>query len=280
MKTTTEKMKTLKVIRTTVHLGDIPLEVFQGVDKFYRLSQTGVASSVDKQECEVRRFSKSKTPQISSGKKDLNFCKGKVDGESTIVTLATIEFAAAYWMKEANEGNCKAISLLYACAVESIERRADRAFGIQRTESEYNQRFAVRLNLRKDKFRQLTTAIKEWEEQRGIYNTIEGKRWFQEAHDRMNIRLQNLRSGDIKAFNNLADSALIRDYFDVPVLVDYSAITQLAANFLRQGGINPVEAVDRACDFYLVSSYTPKPARLLESIDAMHRRLKTMKQQT
>ena len=96
----------------------------------------------------------------------------------------------------------------------------------------------------------------------------------------MNIRLQNLRSGDIKAFNNLAESALIRDYFDVPVLVDYSAITQLATNFLRQGGINPVEAVDRACDFYLGSSYTPKPARLLESIDAMHRRLLTMKQQT
>ncbi len=44
-------------------------------------------------------------------------------------------------MHEVGKGNVKAQALVQASMAESIERRADAAFSIKRTEPEYNLRF-------------------------------------------------------------------------------------------------------------------------------------------
>ena len=46
-----------------------------------------------------------------------------------------------YWLHEVSKGNVKAQALVQASMAESIERRADAAFSIKRTEREYNVRF-------------------------------------------------------------------------------------------------------------------------------------------
>ena len=52
-----------------------------------------------------------------------------------------IPVASAFWLKESRKGNIKATRLIGACLVESIERRADKAFGKNISEEKYNQRF-------------------------------------------------------------------------------------------------------------------------------------------
>jgi hypothetical protein len=66
--------------------------------------------------------------------------------------------AAAYWLKEAQQKNKTAVLLVWACTQETLKRRADAAFGVMRSEEEYNQDFdfLVRLfNIAEDQTREL-----------------------------------------------------------------------------------------------------------------------------
>ena len=62
-------------------------------------------------------------------------------GNAQLIKPVPIALATAYWLNEATKGNVKARALVQASMAESIERRADVAFTIKRTESEYNLRF-------------------------------------------------------------------------------------------------------------------------------------------
>lgn len=63
----------------------------------------------------------------------------KANTGEKFIPVAIVD-AVVYWMKMAVQGNLKAQAILMACAVESIERRADAAFGVSRSEPEINQR--------------------------------------------------------------------------------------------------------------------------------------------
>jgi len=131
-----------KARRATIELGDRILQVFQLPDGEYGLSQTQVGELPGKDENYVRKFLGSKSPEALPYK---NFTPVKlpVEGERTRINLIPIDLAIAFWTKEATAGNVEAARLLGACAVESIERRADKAFGIERTEVERNQRLVA-----------------------------------------------------------------------------------------------------------------------------------------
>ncbi|NJO64602.1 MAG: hypothetical protein HC836_42615 [Richelia sp. RM2_1_2] len=68
-----------------------------------------------------------------------------------------IEVAMAFWAKEVRVGNLKAQAIAIACMIETIERRADAAFGVQRSLEEYNEQFK-----RKIARRTLTDSIKAY----------------------------------------------------------------------------------------------------------------------
>jgi hypothetical protein len=272
-----KSQKAVKAERATILLGDISLEVFKMPDGHYRLSQTQVAGAVEKDESSFRKFRTSKSPDALQFN---GFRSGKIgiQGNNIKVSVIPVELAAAYWVKESIAQNAVASRLLGACAVESIERRADIAFGIKRTEEEYNQRFAVRVDLKDVKRKKLVSAIAHWQHKQKIYGSEGGQTSFKEAHDRINLGLQNLRSRDIKKSNNLPKSALIRDYFEVAVLVNYSSISQIAANFLNnEMACNPIEAIDMAFACYLPSNYIAKPCDLVENINKVGSNLKKMK---
>lgn len=112
--------------RTVISLGKIEIEVFQLADGHYELSQTSCASAVNNPERHIRDFQRSKSP-FALPYRDLRTAKAKVDGERATVSLVPIDYAIAYWTKEAVQGNQKAVLLLAAAAAESIERRADAA---------------------------------------------------------------------------------------------------------------------------------------------------------
>jgi len=64
-------------------------------------------------------------------------------GESRINPLP-LEVGSAYWLSRAYRGNNQAMLLCMALLTESLERRFDAAFGIERSESERNQRLIER----------------------------------------------------------------------------------------------------------------------------------------
>lgn len=129
-----------KARRRTIKLGDISLSVFQLAAGAYRLSQTQVAEAIGKDESSFREFLESKSPEALPYK-DFESGKLSVEGSNKPINPIPVPLAIAYWTKEARVGNSIAFRLLAASAVEAIERRADKAFGVQRTEDEYNLRF-------------------------------------------------------------------------------------------------------------------------------------------
>jgi len=147
----------VKAKRRTIHLGDKPLEVFQLASGEYRLSQTQVAEAIEKPESSFREFLESKAPEALPYK---GFDSGKmpVEDSNRPINPTPIDLAIAYWTKEARIQNQIAVSLLSACAKETIERRADKAFGIQRTEVEYNFRFKTAFEKLADAFPESSLA--------------------------------------------------------------------------------------------------------------------------
>lgn len=129
-----------KARERTIFLGEISLYVFQLPSGEYKLSQTQVAEAIGKPESSFREFLASKSPEALPYK---GFHSGKlsVEGRNMPINPIPVSLAVAYWTKESFAGNLIAIRFLAASAKESIERRADVAFGVKRTEREYNYRF-------------------------------------------------------------------------------------------------------------------------------------------
>lgn len=139
------EVKDAEVIRAkkvTIGLGVIAIDVYQLPNGEYRLSQTQAANIIEKDEVNVRDFLRSKSPEALPYK---GFTAEKilVADTKTRINALPISVAVAFWIKESIKGNAEASRLLGACAVESIERRADKAFGKMVTEQQYNDRFQI-----------------------------------------------------------------------------------------------------------------------------------------
>lgn len=134
----TEVIKAQKVI---IYLGNIELEVYEIPSGEYLLSQTQVSEMIGKKENNFREFLQSKSPEALPYK-DYKTVKIREKGAvGRPPNGIPIKIAGAFWLKESIKGNKIASRLLAACLVESIERRADKAFGKKVTEQEYNQRW-------------------------------------------------------------------------------------------------------------------------------------------
>ena len=127
--------------RVTVQLGNIKIDVYQIPNGEYRLSQTQVEQIPCSKRNSFSDFLTSKSPEALPYK-GFRFQKLITnDGNNVRLKAVPILLAVAFWTKESIKGNEIAARLLGACAVESIEHRADRAFGKEVTEEEYNNRF-------------------------------------------------------------------------------------------------------------------------------------------
>lgn len=134
---------TVKAISATILLGAIPLSVYQLPDGGYKVDAIGVMGAVDKKGNALTRFLTGKSA-LALPFNGYNFTQAPsipVYGNAQLIKPIPIPLATAYWLNQANKGNQKAQALVQASMAESIERRADAAFSIKRTEPEYNVRF-------------------------------------------------------------------------------------------------------------------------------------------
>ena len=130
----------IRAKRVEIELGDKKIEVFQLPNGEYKLSQTQVTEAIDKPESSFRQFLGSKSLEALPYK-GFRSVKLPVEGNNKSINTIPIKLAVAYWTKETIAGNHEAARLLAASADEAIQRRADNAFGISRTEGEYNKLF-------------------------------------------------------------------------------------------------------------------------------------------
>lgn len=120
---------------------------------------------------------------------------------------------------------------------------------------------------------ELMTAIKKWQQENRASRKI-----YSDTLDAMNQVIQALKASEIKQNNKLSQNASIRDYFETRPLFDYSGLNRLAANFIRDRNMHPVDAVHEAGKLFLPHSYIPKPLPIVENIRKVDKRLREEKQ--
>jgi len=143
-------MPTDKAKRETIFVGSLEIEGFMMPDGSYRMSQTQAAECIGKPEINARRFLDSKGIKTLLGK---GYTPDTIEVEptgqsrgQTRINALPLEVVTAFWVWQCGQGNKQAISLVMALATETLERRFDNAFGVNRTEDEYNQLLAMRID--------------------------------------------------------------------------------------------------------------------------------------
>jgi hypothetical protein len=138
-----------KAQRATVQIGPLSVDGFQMPEGSYRISQTQAAECIGKPEINARRFLDSRGIKALRGEGYTpdSVAIDSIDqsrGQSRVNALP-LDVISAYWLWEASKGNQQAIALCYALMTETLERRFDAAFGVERSESERNAILSQRL---------------------------------------------------------------------------------------------------------------------------------------
>lgn len=134
---------TTKAIKATIKLGGIELDCYQMPDGHYGFSQNQM-----KEQLQI-------LPGDRTGKK---YLKPLLEARPSLVEViklegnnATAKVLHIDLFKEAVGvyavlGNARCLSILTACFAEALERRADAAFGVIRTEQERNDKIEARID--------------------------------------------------------------------------------------------------------------------------------------
>lgn len=136
----------VKATRATVTLGSIVIDGFMLPDGAYRMSLTQAAETVDLGVQNASDFLRSKALKSLAGEgyTPQTFeieTEDQVRGQGRFRGLP-LEIVRKYWLYQASRGNKKAIALCDVLMAETLDRRFDRAFGIARSEDEWDQRLS------------------------------------------------------------------------------------------------------------------------------------------
>jgi hypothetical protein len=134
----------IRVKSETIYLGDFPITVMQMPDGSYCLSKTDIAKIIGEQRQSTNDFLEGDS-LLALPFKGMIFPPVRVPGKVGTPPIAVpIKVATAYWRYwDKKYNNVIAEAIMDACLQETIERRADIAFGILRSEDDRNQKFAA-----------------------------------------------------------------------------------------------------------------------------------------
>ena len=234
------KNNTVKAVRATITLGDVELNVFQLPCGKYQISQSQACDIVSKPAKRMVQLSRSEAGQSLLA---LGFEKGlktSVEG-SKPVTLVSIEVAFQFWVLELAIGNTEALALVLACGIESIERRADAAFRVVRTEQERNERFAIR--------RDGIVSRNFWTDCIDAYMATHDvsdnyKRWiYVQVSDMVNKAILGVPAKAFRESLGLPESVSTRDYLTSSQLRHIRGVEEAAAMRCKRDDLCPKQAL-------------------------------------
>jgi hypothetical protein len=235
-----------KAIRATITLGDIELDVFQLPDGSYRMSKAQVCETVQLDRKRLSELLEKNSLKLIAGKGSLLSAlvvKMSYEGNNAKVDLVPLEMATLIWLESGSEIGK---ALAYSCITESLEMRADNAFGVIRDEEERNQRFIAR----KDSILQRhfwTDAIKWYTDNNEV---SEGYKRFiyPNVSDCLNKALFGLPAKGIRTVLDMDSSENIRDCVNPSLLPDLTFIEKYAATRVKAGS-EPLHAIKEALAF-------------------------------
>lgn len=144
--------ETVKAQRAVVRIGNLEVEGFMLPDGTYRMSQAQSAEAIEEAPVYALRFLRSKDSKALLGEAYTDYTPESVEVEvepgkrgQTRINALPLEIVTAYWLTRAYKGNKKAFILSWALLTETLERRFDAAFNVDRSEADYNQRVSKRI---------------------------------------------------------------------------------------------------------------------------------------
>jgi hypothetical protein len=236
--------KTIKAVRAQISLGAIPLNVYQMPSGVYQLAGKNVTDAIGEEHKSLGRLYGVKSL------KDLphnDSALGTVQAETgeSFIPIA-IEDAATYWHAKSFAGNERAKALTLACLIESIERRADAAFGIQRTEEERNQRLQQRLEGKVARY-EWTDGIQLYAERH--HDEVSpnwGKFVWSNCSDAANRAVLGMNAAKFKERFGLKKDEPLRDHLETKELRLLAEIEHLAVRLTLKEDLEPYQAAKEA----------------------------------
>jgi len=236
--------KAIKAVRAQIFLGDIPLNVYQMPDGTYRLAGRNITDAI-----KDHPMTLSRSLGVKSLKdllpNDLSPSQIKSETGESFVPVS-IENAARYWHAKSLEENEIAQRLTLACLIESIERRADAAFGIQRTEEERNQRLQQRLEGKVTRF-EWTDAIQLYAERHhGELSDNWIKFVWSNCSDAANRAVLGMKASKFREQFGLKKDEPLRDHLEAKELRMLAEIEHLAGRLTLKEDLEPYQAAQEA----------------------------------
>jgi hypothetical protein len=258
-----------RVKSKNITIGGIPIPVYMGLDGEYRWSMRQASKAVGFNEGWLSDTLRTEGNALSrlkgyGFKGDVVEFQGQGFIEGNLIStqdfMAMIMYAAVIGMRR------QAIALLAAALYETLERRADHAFGIIRDEDEYIQKFEFRyasILLNKD----LRSAIGEWIEenqdslqtytkeysikggQRGIYASALG---------RIYQLLFGMQKKSINEVLDVKSYETPKNNVHVTQLQRIAQIEDLAAKYIRRKAMNPLDAINAAAEALMIDVEEPR----------------------
>lgn len=144
-----------KATRAEIQIGSLRVDGFMLPDGSYRISQTQAAEAVETDPRRISDFLRTKAFKrlLSEGQSTSDFSQTYSPDTFTVdfqegqtrINGLHLEVVILYWHWQSYRGNKQALSLCIALATETLERRFDSAFGVARSEEEYNDLLSQRV---------------------------------------------------------------------------------------------------------------------------------------
>lgn len=254
---------TVKAVRATIYLWDIPLEVFQLPSGEYRLSLTQVLEAIGVSKNWISQLPGHAPERLKSLQNNgysgitspVKFDHADTKNTSIAKTLS-IPDARHIWRLFDKQGNKLAGKIIDACIDESLEQRADAAFGAQRQTLE-DQEFTRARSYGKTIRRQLTEAIADYIARHPDLSA-NYKQWlYPNVSDAVNLQVFNRRASqlckDLNVHKNKLRDALTSDELDFVKNVE-----NLAMRLIDIENIHPLDAVKQAGIRLIIPTQTRK----------------------
>jgi hypothetical protein len=127
-------MSMQKATKAVIQLGETSISVYR-IDSsgIYCLSRSQITFVINKSNFRYTELSRLKGGEILLQQEPQGGQKIYIEGVAPFESV-TLEQAATFWALELSMGNQKALELVVAITAESLERRADKAFGVEAIE--------------------------------------------------------------------------------------------------------------------------------------------------
>ena len=210
-------------------------------DGEYRISSSDIAKILDMSEKSFLPNYLSKELRSlleASPRFFLYSLKTSIEGNNVKINGIDLTLAGLIFQFYAFKGNLNAQNICLACVTEALERRADTAFNIVRTEEERNDRLAARMKGKLTR-RTLTDAIKEYID-RNNQLSANYKKWiYANCSDQINTFVLGRKANQLKSQFSIKQ---IREACNTKQLKELDLVEELICREIEEGGLEPLEA--------------------------------------